>query len=377
MDGYDLIQKTAAVIKEECIFAFDDILDKDGFRQAIEDNQIIQSWEKNCEEIKQLLKKILSEIAANNIAAAYHTWEIELNQMLLGNNTYQQISLLVLGGLNSSTLDMRYTSKEYDTLTKTGILTSGRNSEKDAIGALFQKSISSEWMQRHLDLMLWDIWSSEVQVSKTSKELVILFYNINKVDAFYRYITKDARQDTYKRLRLNKTLRSFTLKEFIYGDNPQWKGQAADAFLQHLAHMHTGIFIGSSGFQNITNIEDQPSVFREEQSNIFELLLQSKNNTSWYTGGDLILKLGSGQILNIQLKTQGRNLSKQKQQLNSRITTNQLKVFLGKLQLYFDNIQANKDKLIELLFNELKTSAWIEQQASPVIASAVAKEFAK
>lgn len=373
MDSYDLIQGATAVIKEDCVLAFDDVLDKDSFKRAIEENEIIQEWQVNCKAIKSSLTRALNAIGNNNVRKAYHIWETQLNWRLLHNKQYQQVSLLVLGGLNSSNLDIKYMSKEYNSLTKTGILNISQ--QNDAIGVLFKQSLSSEWMQQHLDLMLYDIWNSQVKVSKSSK-IQILFYT-DKSDSFYRYLDKDTRQNTYKRLNLGREPKFFTLKEFMYGDNPQWQGQAADAFLQHLAHMHVGLFADSSGLQNIINIENQPSVFDEEQSNIFELLLQSRNNTPWYTGGDLILKLGSGQILNIQLKTQGANLSRQKQALNSSITTDKLAKLLIQIYDYFKDIEANKNELIELLFNELKTSAWIEQQASPAIMSAVAEKFAK
>lgn len=374
MNNNDLIQEAAYITKEDVVLAFDDVLDKDSFKKVIEENEIIQEWQVNRKAIKSSLTKALNAIGNNDVRKAYNIWETQLNWRLLHNKEYQQVSLLVLAGLNSSDLDIKYMSKEYDSLSKTGILSISQ--QNDAIGVLFKQALSSEWMQQHLDLMLYDIWSSQVQVSKSSR-IHILFDNINKSDSFYKYLNKDTRQNTYKRLNLRRKPKLFTLKEFMYGDNPQWKGQAADAFLQHLAHMHVGLFADSSGLQNITNIENQPSVFEEEQSNIFELLLQSKNNIPWYTGGDLILKLGSGQILNIQLKTQGTNLSRQKQALNSSITTDKLAKLLIQIYDYFKDIEANKNELIELLFNELKTSAWIEQQASPAIMSAVAEKFAK
>jgi hypothetical protein len=57
--------------------------------------------------------------------------------------------------------------------------------------------------------------------------------------------------------------------------------------MNHMAHLHVQLIAQDS-------IDDQnlfaTSVFREEKDNIFNLLYASKNNTSWVTGGDIIIK---------------------------------------------------------------------------------------
>ena len=100
------------------------------------------------------------------------------------------------------------------------------------------------------------------------------------------------------------------------------------------------------------------SVFNEEKDNIWNLLLASRNATPWFTGGDIIIKYG-GQIYNIQLKT-GQMLgpNQKRSRIGGKITTQKLLQLIEDLKNEINN--GDKERIIQILYQELKTSGWVE-----------------
>jgi len=76
--------------------------------------------------------------------------------------------------------------------------------------------------------------------------------------------------------------------------NRRIQGRAYDAFFNHLANYNKSIFqyLKSQGKKNITlsNFNSNKTVYAEEgPANFAKLLHESKNNTAWYTGGDIVI----------------------------------------------------------------------------------------
>ena len=86
-------------------------------------------------------------------------------------------------------------------------------------------------------------------------------------------------------------------------------GQIVDSFVNHLGVHHLQELQNSINKENLDNslqnIVFNKSVYLEEQSNFVPLLINGKNNTPWYKGGDLIVTQNGYVILNIQIKTSG------------------------------------------------------------------------
>ena len=320
------------------------------------ENSIIKELEENSKEIVNYLSIVQSFIDAGEIEYAYKLWETVLSPLLLFNNKYQEVSLMVISGMEH-TEDFAYTTRESDVLTPSGQI-EAISKDKNEINMLFKNNSIQLYLSKHLHEMLNSVKTEQIFVDK-SQDPTKAYYN-NTEYILKEYIkSKKSRQRRYS--QFFKTDKEFlTFKQLMYGESETWYGNVADAFVQHLAHMHSQIFLGN--INNDFNYINNKSVFKEEGSYIMQLLADSRNNIPWYTGGDLILKLQHGVILNIQLKTTQNliDFSSNKKQIVGDISANKLKEFLRKLELIFSKESINIEKLSNILFEELRTSAWIE-----------------
>lgn len=136
--------------------------------------------------------------------------------------------------------------------------------------------------------------------------------------------------------------------------NRRIQGRAYDAFFNHLANYNKSIFqyLKSQGKKNITlsNFNSNKTVYTEEGPvNFAKLLHESKNNTAWYTGGDIVIVNPKNMqiVYNIQLKS---TISKQKAS-TFPIKINALKSILNNFKQ-----NQNPQEMAEYLYKNLLTS---------------------
>ena len=110
-------------------------------------------------------------------------------------------------------------------------------------------------------------------------------------------------------IQINSIGKDPTFKNAIWSAQEQktvkYRGQVADAFLQHVGAYHAQYLKTSD---NIKLKNFSTSAFREEGPEAWiDRLIESKNRTGWWTGGDLILLDNKGNVVfNIQLKTSAK-----------------------------------------------------------------------
>lgn len=134
----------------------------------------------------------------------------------------------------------------------------------------------------------------------------------------------------------------------------QGLGQAYDAFMNHMANYEKGIYnyLKTSGIEQInlnSGNKDSISVYEQEggiKGHFPQLLVDSKNHISWYTGGDIIIVDPKTMqvVYNIQLKTTSK---KTKSLFKERIQS--LRTVINSLKSQDVNTQA------KILFNQFKT----------------------
>ena len=149
----------------------------------------------------------------------------------------------------------------------------------------------------------------------------------------------------------------------FYGDsNGQYYsgrglGQVYDAFMNHIANYQTALYkaLSKGTVEGIsTNLLQVHKTVVEEEggvnkaSNFPRLLHESKNNISWYSGGDIIIvdKNSMAVAYNIQLKSTGKNI-----QSIFGVRVAQLRAFIEKL--YATNTPEQK---AEILYQNLLTT---------------------
>ena len=330
------VSQSQMVLKEGVV-AHNDILDYDEFKDFIKkrlNEEIISSFSVRLNQIQGYIKK-------QDYKEAYKRWE-SLEREIFQNDNYA-VSLLFIDNINigSTNYQFKYTSKEYDVLGKRGKL-SRLAQLKPLNDELFKESLA-EQVGQHLEQFLNQVASSFLPMSQALRVF-------NENNSGMKERASNARWHT----------KDWTYRNIFYGDNPSWQGNAADAFMNHMAHMHVQILA-----RGIENDSDKnlfaASVFQEEGDAIYDLLLASKNSTAWYTGGDIIFKYG-GQLYNIQLKTGLVDTSNKKQKrsrIGGKLATKNLLALIESLKVEIKN--QDIDKIIDLLYNELKTSGYVEK----------------
>ena len=157
-----------------------------------------------------------------------------------------------------------------------------------------------------------------------------------------------------------------SLLNAVYGMNPTYKGQIADAFLNHLGNKHNELFL-EKGIEIEKITPFKKSVKEEEGSHFLQLLLDSTNSTGWQTGGDLILVSNNQVVANIQLKT---ILNENGQ--GQKIKTDNIVKQVQKLRDFIDkDLVYNKDKFADIMWDFLNTSAIFDKISKTMTDDAV------
>lgn len=336
------------MVLKEGVVAHNDILDYNEFKNFMKERlnkEIISSFSVRLNQIQGYIKK-------QDYKEAYKRWE-SLEREIFQNNNYA-VSLLFVDNINigSANYQFRYASKEYDVLGEKGEL-SKLSQLKPLTNELFKENLS-EQVGQHLEQFLNQVASTFLPLSQARRVFNENNSGMKRRASNARWHTKD-----------------WTYRNIFYGDNPSWQGNTTDAFMNHMAHMHVQIMA--------QGIEDDAeknlfaaSVFQEEGNAIYDLLSASTNHTAWYTGGDIIFKYGN-QLYNIQLKTGLINTNDKKQKrskVGSKLATKNLLALIENLKVEIK--KQDIDKIIDLLYNELKTSGYVEMTNE-----AIAKEIDK
>ena len=233
-----------ALVLKEGILANNDILSETEFKDFIDpilDERLLHN-------LNLRLNSILKFIKRGQIKEAYKEWE-SLQRNILQNKDYA-VSLLFIENINSENKDyqFKHATKEYDILNDRGKLTHISNLMK----VTYQESIQ-EQINEHLSEFITDISTKTISDIELIRDIFKSKYHDIKHNA------SEARWNTH----------NWTYKNIIYGNNPVWQGNAADAFMNHMAHLHVQILAGSIPAEQ-QNLFAQ-SVWNEEKDNIFKV----------------------------------------------------------------------------------------------------------
>lgn len=318
---------------KEGILANDDILTFEEFKTFM-----LQQLNENV--IKSMLSRfnqIAGHIRGGRYRKAYLMWENFEKDILLNKN--YSVSLLLIENINADKklFNYKYATKEYDVLSDRGKLTKLSQLNKKLMKENVEAQISD-----HLAEFITDVETRQMPYKFIKQIFKIGDSEVKRNGANARWRTHN-----------------WSYKNILYGENPVWQGNVADAFMNHMAHLHVQLIAAE-------NVEQQnlfaTSVFNEERDNIFNLLYASKNNTSWITGGDIIIKYG-GQIYNIQLKTSQQILNdRRRSRIGGKLAVQDLLHFIEDIKL---SIQTqNIEEIIQKMYNELQTSGWVENTSN-------------
>lgn len=320
---------TSPLVLKEGILANNDILSFDEF-QSFMKKRLTQDV---LNSLLSRFNQIAGHIRGGRYKKAYLMWE-NLEKDILLNKDYA-VSLLFIENINSpeANYQYKYSTREYNVLGDSGELSRLSQLNKK----LFKENIE-EQISDHLSEFITDVETQQMRWKFIQEVFHINDSNMKKNAAEARWRTHN-----------------WSYKNILYGDNPAWQGNVADAFMNHMAHLHVQLIA------NELDDEDKElfvtSVFNEEKDNIFNLLYASKNNISWITGGDIIIKY-NGQIYNIQLKT-GQSLNgRRRSRIGGKLAAQELLKFIENIKN--DIKSKNIDEIIVKMYNELKTSGWVE-----------------
>ena len=305
------------------------LIPEEQFKQVIKDHLLTN--DENVHKIKRIINNSLNNIKQKNIRALYKNIE-KLEVEILKN---PPTSLMVITSLSSDNKNYNWYLQKSEKKT---VLKSGNLSRIKALEKEIQSQELSKILSEHLYNMIKDIENGSI-------------LDLQNFFKKYNFMSKERKS----KLGINASTSEYNMKKVIYGDNPNYLGQIADAFLNHLGNYHKALFI--SNFN--TPIEIKESVMQEEGENFLQLLIDSTNNVGWWTGGDLILLGANNEVIaNIQLKTQGLS----SKSFNAEISYSQLESELLKLKSLFeeDNIK-DIEKFTNNFFNLFKTSGITEQ----------------
>ena len=293
----------------------------------------------NVKNLNNIIDRALKNIHSNNIRAAYKNIE-EFETQLLKN---PPTSIMLITNLNSESGDYQWAwnKDEKNVIRKSGKISFSRTIKN----SILEKELMNVLSEHLLGLI------KMIDTTELSDE------EINKLFKLYSYQKKDTKRIMGLRAHYNRNL-----KQIIYGDNLQYRGQIADAFLNHIGNMHKMILSGK-----IAPILQ--SVMEEEGSNFYQLLIDSTNNTPWYTGGDLILLGENGEVIaNIQLKT----IINEKSSTIGKISSATLETNLLELKelIQLENI-LDADLFADKMYKMFATSGIIENVNDKIIENAV------
>lgn len=315
------------------------LLPEKEFKEVIKDS--ILNNDENLKKIKDIFRRALNNIHIKNIRALYKNIE-ELESELLKNPT---VSLMVITNLNTQEEKMNfYLNKSEKNFIRKG----GKISKSKAL----KNSILNEELNQILSQHLSNFIKEIENYTLTKKEMKEFFED----NIFLSY---ERKREMGRRAKDS----DYSLKQVVYGNNPQYLGQIADAYLNHIGNLHKSLLFNKMA--NLSEIKLPSSIKKEEGENFFQLLIDSTNSTGWWTGGDLIVLGSNNEILaNIQLKTR---LSDTNSSVLGKITYEKLEKGLVDLYNLFENDFLKDSEKFANDFYELFKTSGITQEVENII----------
>lgn len=253
--------------------------------------------------------KSLTATMANEFKTAWSTFE---NKVLLrGDDLQLLVAYRGQSGLNASfSKIIQQSAVEGAEMTQYGMrygIKAGDDLIRDSM-----KALKASQIERFLQLHLNDFLNQLNSPIDQDEAYRIHEYHTQFLTDYYKY-NYDAH------LTGTKFREAFYTNSDGFYFGGQGLGQAYDAFMNHIANKNKWVYdyLRSSGQSN-SNLEvdscPESTVYVEEGqvyegANFPRLLSNSRNNTGWYTGGDIIIVNPETMqiVYNIQLKTTTEN----------------------------------------------------------------------
>ena len=304
--------------------------------------QLLLDKQKN--EILQQLVKIQQLIEMGQVDQVFIEWD-KFQSMYLQNPKTELLSILNFYGKDYS--QQWVFADEATVITQEGKIQMTKAIENDTKQVYYSKILS-----QHLFNLYNSVLKDKVLYEEETEEAM------NYSSTIKQHLNDIKDSD-----------KNYTYKNLIYGQNAKefmWRGKIADAFVNHLGKIHPEIFVERQNFftkgQHFLKLHN--TVKNEENSRnqfgFLHLLLDSLNNTGWWTGGDLIITDKSGKVIaSLQLKT-----SKGSGEWIGNIKTSTLNKHIN---LLIKEISNNSKKAVDVFYDTLKTSTVSEALGDNVL----------
>ena len=313
------------------------ILPHDDFVRIFKEK--ILNSETRVRRMYEIIDNCIIAIKTKQVKKAYEDIE-ELETIMLKNPV---TSVMVILDLNifGNPIKQYHIKNEKDVLTNSGVISK-------------TQVVKHELYKDYLSNILSNHFSNLVKIIEKEK-----VKNIKHFFKTYNFSSEDKKSKMGERAHDSHYL----LKYIIYGDNPQWLGQVADAFLNHLGNIHRGFFNENTNPINLSP-NKLKTVKDEEGENFYQLLIDSTNNTGQQTGGDLILLGVNNQVVaNIQLKTSLEDAKSN----GYTVSTSKLLEELEELKKLMNKNNIKEiDKFAEDFYNLFKTSGIQDEMTEQV-----------
>ena len=336
---------TTPASKAHGAIAGDRLLDKTSFIQWIR-NTVDKAY---VDSAVPMLNQILSYRGiTSQYSTAFQLWRV-YEQSFLGNNV--PTALMVFAGFtsdkaqlmsnNSTTISQRM--DQMSGLTNSGLLIN--NAGKDLLNV-----VASQKLMRHYNNLM-----QTVQYGQVTSDPV----TFDQIETDDYYVQYDNMRNAIKYRLFWNDNPDKSYRQVIYGrmGDDQFRGQVADAFVNHLGAMHQSLFQGGGlSASNILITAFERSVRDEEGRNFLQRLVDSRNSTHWMTGGDLnLVDQDSNVLARIQLKT----VRSKDAAYVGRLTHHRFFKLIEAMKTTLENLDV--ESYANLLYNKLKTSAFMKQ----------------
>lgn len=300
------------------------LIPEDQFKQILKDFLQNQQNKKN---IQNIINTAIRNAENKEIKRLYNNIEKLENEIL--KNPATQLMTIIFEKKEDEFIGAKewYLRKR----EKTAITNAGNISKIKAMTQRLRSQEIRDLLSNHLNNMIKNVQTE----------------TIDNIDEFFNKYNFS--EEKKSKIGKNASHSHYSLQKIIYGDNKQYLGQIADAFLNHLGNFHRGVLFSNYDLTDNDIANLKKSVKEEENDNYYQLLINSTNNTGWWTGGDLIILDNDGKVLaSIQLKTTSES-SSWSHDISYKQIGNDLKILKR-------NLLENEDEFINKFYQDFKTS---------------------
>lgn len=314
-------------------------------------NVLLNQIKDRREEIINRFEEIEKFVEGQNYQQAYDHWEKIQVEILKTPKTQM---LAILDFYSSGNQEWRMIESEVDLISdKTGMINT-------QLGQEIKNLQSATILASHLSGMFKSLQQIPVDIAGVKKKI------------------GEELKDPKALNEINNSNRQQSFKNLIWTQSEQssfkYRGQVADAYVNHLGRFHSQLLNPTA---KTLKSHLSKSVYNEEgEINLTQMLIDAKNNTGWWTGGDLILRDENNYVIyNIQVKTSGS-----KGEQIGKISLGRFKKRLNKVkeQLISDN-SGDLTKSLDAFYQMVKTTSiqTIETQTKKEIENLVQENLTK